>query len=131
MFGFQRFTETDSCFVINLILFFMCMCNLIAFVKLETPIICLILICFSLVLFIVVNMVMSMVVVVYLDGELESVTKEKFLEAIKNQDVSYILSRGENLDTLMSRYFLLSAFELRLVESEIARILWKRESVDL
>lgn len=133
MFGFQGFTETSYSFVVNLILSFMSVCNLLAFGKeiLKNETFGVIFISFHLVLFIAVNIVMSRIVVVYLDGELESVTKEKFLEAIRNQDISYILSRNDELEKLVCMNFFLSSFELELVEGEIERILWKRYSKGL
>lgn len=133
MFGFQKFTATSSAFVINLVLFFMSVCNLMAFGKemLEYSTFGAIFIFFHLVLFIAVNIVMSMVVVVYLDGELESVTKEKFLEAIKNQDISYIPSKDYDLDGLACMNFFLFTFEWELVDGEIERIMWKKYGSNL
>ena len=133
MFGFQKFTATSSAFVISLVLFFMSVCNLMAFGKemLEYSAFGAIFIFFHLVLFIAVNIVMSMVVVVYLDGELESVTKEKFLEAIKSQDISYIPNIDYDLDGLACMNFFLSTFELELVDGEIERIMWKKYGSNL
>ena len=111
----------------------MIVCNFVAFGKevLELTVFGIIFITFHSVLFGAVNSVMSNIVVVYLDGELESVTKEKFLEAIKHRDISYILSWNDALDGLERRCFFLSASEWELVDGEIERILWKRESVNL
>lgn len=133
MFGFQKFTATSSAFVINLVLSFMVICNLIAFGKEmdEHPIFGLIFIFFNFMLLIAVNMIMTKIVVVYLDGELEFVTKEKFLEAIKSQDISYIPNRDYDLDGLACMNFFLSTFEWELVDGEIERILWKKYGSNL
>lgn len=133
MFGFQKFTATSSAFVINLVLSFMVICNLIAFEKEidEYPTFGIIFICFNFLLAIVVNMIMTKIVVVYLDGELESVTKEKFLEAIKSQDISYIPNIDYDLDGLACMNFFLSTFEWELVDGEIERIMWKKYGSNL
>lgn len=133
MFGFQKFTATSSAFVINLVLSFVVICNLIAFGKEidEYTTFGIIFICFNFLLAIVVNMIMTKIVTVYLDGELESVTKEKFLDAIKNQDISYIPSKDYDLDGLACMNFFLSTFEWELVDGEIERIMWKKYGSNL
>lgn len=133
MFGFQKFTATSSAFVINLVLSFMVICNLIAFGKEidEYTTFGIIFICFNFLLAIVVNMIMTKIVAVYLDGELESVTKEKFLDAIKNQGISYIPSKDYDLDGLACMNFFLFTFEWELVDGEIERIMWKKYGSNL
>ena len=93
MFGFQGFTSTYSCRFVWLNMFLLLGIHCAVFSELvngNAGIMCVILL-LLLPLALPVLYISDRVVVVYLDGELESVTKEKFLEAIKNQDISYIV----------------------------------------
>lgn len=133
MFGFQKFTSTYSCRSVWLNMFLLLGIHCAVFSELvngNAGIICVILL-LLLPLALPVLYISDRVVVVYLDGELESVTKEKFLEAIKNQDISYIPSRDYDLDGLACMNFFLSTFEWELVDGEIERIMRKKYGSNL
>ena len=73
-----------------------------------------------------VNILLNRVVVIYWDGELESITKEMFMEAVNNEYIHYILSDSKDLDKFMKKYIILSKSELRLVKRKIEKLNWER-----
>lgn len=128
MFGFQRVTDTLNYIIINLILLLFITANYMTFWSElhEKTMFGVWFILVHLIMVLFVNILLNRVVVIYWDGELESITKEMFLEAVNNEYIHYILSDSKDLDKFMKKYIILSKSELRLVKRRIEKLNWER-----
>ena len=128
MFGFQRVTDTLNYIIINLILLLFITANYMTFWSElhEKTMFGVWFILVHLIMVLFVNILLNRVVVIYWDGELESITKEMFLEAVNNEYIHYILSNSKDLDKFMKKYIILSKSELRLVKRKIEKLNWER-----
>ena len=124
MFGFQKFTHTDSCKIVWLAMFMFSGVHLAIFseyVKGNTLMMCIASL-FLLLLALLVGYISSMVVVVYWDGELEDISNDMFIMALENDNIPLIDYDGDKLNSFMRKYFFLSSKEIKLLNRKIAWI---------
>lgn len=124
MFGFQKFTHTDSCKIVWLAMFMFSGVHLAifsAYVKGNTLMMCIASL-FLLLLSLLVVYISSRVVVVYWDGELENVSKDIFITALENDSIQLIDDDSDKLNAFMRKYFFLSSKEIKLLDRKIAQI---------
>ena len=130
MFGFQKFTRTDSCKLLCLAMFmssgahfavFSEYVNGNAFMRCVASLFLLLLALFVVVVVVVVY-ISSRVVIVYWDGELENVSKDIFITALESDNIPLIDDDGDKLNAFMRKYFFLSSKEIKLLDRKIAQI---------
>lgn len=124
MFGFQKFTHTDSCKIVWLAMFIFSGVHLAIFseyVKGNALMMCVASL-FLLLLALLVVYISSRVMVVYWDGELENVSKDMFITALENDSISLIDDDSDKLNAFMRKYFFLSSKEIKLLDRKIAQI---------
>lgn len=124
MFGFQKFTHTGDYICMWFGLFILSSVHLAIFseyVNCNTLLMCIASL-FILLLALLVGYISTKVVVVYWDGELEDVSKDMFITALKNDSIPLIDCRGFDLDVFMHKCFFLSSKEIELMRRKIAQI---------
>ena len=124
MFGFQKFTHTDSCKLVWLAMLMFSGAHFAVFseyVNGNAFMMCIASL-FLLLLALLVGYISSMVVVVYWDGELEDVSKDMFINALENDSVSLVDDDSDKLNAFMCKYFFLSSKEIKLLDRKIAQI---------
>lgn len=124
MFGFQKFTHTGDYICMWFGVFILSSVHLAVFseyVNCNTLLVCIASL-FLLLLALLVGYISSKVVVVYWDGELEDVSKDMFITALKNDSIPLIDCRGFDLDVFMHKCFFLSSKEIELMRRKIAQI---------
>lgn len=124
MFGFQKFTHTGDYICMWFGVFILSSVHLAVFseyVNCNTLLMCIASL-FLLLLALLVGYISSRVVVVYWDGELEDVSKDVFITALKNDSIPLIDCRGFDLDAFMHKCFFLSSKEIELMRRKIAQI---------
>ena len=124
MFGFQKFTRTFNCMLMQfsmIILSFVHLAVYSEYVNCNTLLMCIASLFLSL-LALLVGYISSRVVVVYWDGELEDVSKDMFITAVKNDSIPLIDYRGFDLDVFVHKYFFLSNKEIKLMCMKMAQI---------
>lgn len=124
MFGFQKFTHTADYICMWFGVFILSGVHLAVFseyVNCNTLMVCIASL-FLLLLALLVGYISSKVVVVYWDGELEDVSKDMFITALKNDSIPLIDCRGFDLDAFMYKCFFLSSKEIELMRRKIAQI---------
>ena len=128
MFGFQRFTSNVKYAITSLILLLSITANYMTFYGEihNKTMFGVWFILAHLVIVLSVNFLLNRVVVVYLNGKLENISKEMFLEVVNNEYIHYILSDSEDLDNFMRKYIILSKSELKLVKRKIEKLKWER-----
>ena len=124
MFGFQKFTHTGDYICMWFGMFILSGVHIVVFSEYANCNTWLMYIAslFLLLLSLLVGYVSSKVVVVYWDGELEDVSKDMFITALKNDSIPLIDCRGFDLDAFMYRYFFLSNKEIKLMHRKVAQI---------
>lgn len=124
MFGFQKFTHTGDYICMWFGVFILSSVHLAIFseyVNCNTLLMCIASL-FILLLALLVGYISTKVVVVYWDGELEDVSKDMFITALKNDSIPLIDCRGFDLDVFMHKCFFLSSKEIELMHRKIAQI---------
>lgn len=124
MFGFQKFTHTGDYICMWFGVFILSSVHLAIFseyVNCNTLLMCIASL-FILLLALLVGYISTKVVVVYWDGELEDVSKDMFITALKNDSIPLIDCRGFDLDVFMHKCFFLSSKEIELMRRKIAQI---------
>ena len=128
MFGFQRFTSSVKYAITTFILILSITANYMTFYSEihEKTMFGVWFILVHLIIVLSVNFLLNRVVVVYLNGKLEDISKEMFLEVVNNEYIHYILSDSDDLDNFMRKYIILSKSELKLVKRKIEKLKWER-----
>ena len=124
MFGFQKFTHTGDYICMWFGVFILSSVHLAVFseyVNCNTLLMCIASL-FLLLLALLVGYISSRVVVVYWDGELEDISKDMFITALKNDSIPLIVCRGFDLDAFMYKCIFLSSKEIELMRRKIAQI---------